>query len=145
MKEEIRYTVRIVSKTHQLFDRNTSANGLMIDNEIINNLTALVTEIRKVRGLFYERLEINDFPFDLHELSIVIASLRNKNEVVIVEDKTKPTVINPARFYDRQEWSSFSFCRTTEHDYVDQFNGITSSQLKLSCFVVRRHQFYVYK
>ncbi len=122
----------------------TATSQAAVDSAFINNLTVLVTEIRKVRGLFYERLEINNFPLDLHELSIVVASRRSRDEVLLVDDKAKPTLINTARFYDRQEWSAFSFCKTTEREFVDRYNGITNPQILLTCFVARRHQLNIF-
>ena len=59
LKEEIRHKLEIVEK---------SSNGSgHINTANINNLTVKVCEMRKVRGIFYERLELYDFPMDLQE------------------------------------------------------------------------------
>ena len=58
LKEEIRHKLEIVEKS-------SNGNGELTYN--YNNLTVKVCEMRKVRGIFYERLELYDFPMDLQE------------------------------------------------------------------------------
>ncbi len=147
VREEIRYNVRIVSKTSEIFDKAQMLKHKDTDegNIFIKNLTALVSEVRKVRGVFYERMEIFDFPIDKQELSIIMTSRLSSDQVVLVEDKAKPCLINTDRFCDGQVWRVFDFCNTTEEENYDELNETKRSQIKMTCFVVRKFQFYIYK
>ena len=58
LKEEIRHKLEIVEKANpDTGSSNTNSN--------FSNLTVKVCEMRKVRGVFYERLELYDFPMDI--------------------------------------------------------------------------------
>ena len=82
LKEEIRYKLEIVEKYNpdqppiQLQQQASKSKTPTTQNKsqpqpISNpalqsgNLTVKVSEMRKVRGVFYERLELYDFPMDI--------------------------------------------------------------------------------
>lgn len=67
----------------------------------------LITEVRKVKGFFWERLELENFPLDLQELSVTLASSRESNEIRILNDKKRLSHINldaKHTFTDQQKW-----------------------------------------
>jgi hypothetical protein len=146
--EEVRFNVRIVPKTNNLFATARMLKRTVEEkrgNRLINNLTALVTEVHKLRGVFYERMEIFDFPIDMQELSITMTSRLSTDQVVLLEDRAKPCQINPDRFCDGQVWYAFDFCNTTAEENTDELNDIQTSLIKMTCFVARKPQFYIYK
>lgn len=149
IKEEIRYNVRIVEKTsHSL--RDIKSSSLVNQNReqatsFVDSLSVLITEIRKVRGLFYEKLELNDFPIDTQELSVTLSSNKSVDEVELVEDKSKINIVNTERFYDQQQWNLFSFCEASNDECFDEMKDLTRSEIKFTSFVSRKYQFYVYK
>ncbi len=149
LKEEIRHTFRVVEKQANMFRNAKSSDQVkaraLEASSFVDNLTVLVTEIRKLRGVMYERLELYDFPVDLQELSITISSNKSADEVEIVEDMSKENFVNTSRFYDQQQWELFDFCTTEPSETYDDFKGITRSEIKFTSFVTRKYKFYVYK
>ena len=92
-KEEKKYKLEIVEKT--------DSNGNNLANNL-NNLTIKVWEMRKVKGVFYEHLELYEFPMDVQEVSITIASKLNEDQVELVENKKEACSINTEDFLDCQ-------------------------------------------
>ena len=146
VKEEIRYKFKIVEKNPNIF-KTYRINDERFKNPslFVDNITVLVTEIRRVRGVFYERLELYDFPIDMQEISIRISSYKDKKEVMLVEDESKINVVNLEKFCDGQQWHLFEFSKTSSVDIEDEFKQITRSQIAFSAYVVRKFQFYLYK
>lgn len=64
----------------------------------IDNFTVCITEKRRIEGFFYERLELNDFPIDLQELSIKLTSKKSVKEVILVENKSESSGVNKENF-----------------------------------------------
>lgn len=67
----------------------------------------VVTEVRLVKGFFWERLELQHFPIDCQELSIVLVSSLEQNELKLVSDKHKLSHIDidvKHTFTDQQKW-----------------------------------------
>ena len=95
IKEEIRHKLEIVEKegSDLLNDPNFDAKQGQYKN-VVNNLTVRVCEMRKLRGVFYERLELYDFPMDMQELSITLTSKRSMSEVIICENEKDSCSIN---------------------------------------------------
>jgi hypothetical protein len=149
VKEEVRHTVRVVEKSpNQLRDvksADIAKARTQQASSLVENLTVMVTEIRKMRGLFYERLELNDFPVDLQELSVTLSSNKPSTEVEMLEDMSKENFVNTVRFYDQQQWELFGFCTSATDEIFDDFKGITRTEVKFTSFVTRKYQFYVYK
>lgn len=146
IKEEIRYKFKIVEKNTNLFKTfKTNDERFLSPTLFVDNLTVLVTEVRRIRGVFYERLELYDFPIDMQEISVRISSNRDCSEVLLVEDESKINVVNMDKFCDGQQWELFEFSNTSTKEINDEFKQIKRSQIAFSAFVVRRFQFYFYK
>jgi hypothetical protein len=86
-------------KRHDLDLKNPSA--------FVENLTCEVTEVRKVRGVFHETMELHEFPVDRQELAVRMTSNRSIKEVVLAEDKSKDNLVDIDRFYDEGTWHLF--------------------------------------
>ena len=72
-----------------------------------NDGNHVVVEKRFVRGQFWERLELKNFPFDVQELSITLSSRLSKNEVKLVADQQRKSMVTSAAtrtFQDQQKW-----------------------------------------
>jgi hypothetical protein len=98
LKEQIRYSAKI-SKT---------------DNQIY------ICEHRDVKGLFWEKLELQHFPSDVQDLSISIASMLYDDKVVLIPDPYHSSGINREAFVDQQEWSLYEHVDTHQR-YVKEF------------------------
>jgi hypothetical protein len=98
LKEQIRYSAR-KSKD---------------DNEFY------VCEHRDVKGLFWEKLELQHFPSDVQDLSISIASMFYNDKVVLVADPHHQSGVNREVFVDQQEWLLYEHV-DIEQRYVKEF------------------------
>jgi hypothetical protein len=146
LKEEIRHKLEIVEKegSDMLNDPNFNSKDDQYKN-IINNLTVRVCEMRKLRGVFYERLELYDFPMDMQEISITLTSKRSTDEIELVENKKEPCSINTADFLDQQEWDLFDHVKTNTKIIHDPWRKYDRSGFSVTCFIVRKPGYYIYK
>lgn len=145
LKEEIRHKLEIVEKegSDMLNDPNFNSKDDQYKN-IINNLTVRVCEMRKIRGVFYERLELYDFPMDMQEISITLTSKRSTEEIDLVENKKEPCSINTADFLDQQEWDLFDHVKTNTKIIHDPWRKYDRSGFSVTCFIVRKPGYYLY-
>jgi hypothetical protein len=108
LKEEVRYKLEIIEREEKNeFEKNSnnfdySINEFSVKNPDPPELTVKVIEIRKIRGVFYERLELYDFPMDMQELSVTLTSKLSVDEVELTENKVEPCSVNTAEFLDQQ-------------------------------------------
>jgi hypothetical protein len=98
LKEQIRY----------------SAKKSKIDNQIY------ICEHRDIKGLFWEKLELQHFPSDVQELSISIGSMLYDDKVLLIADPYHPSGINREAFVDQQEWSLYEHVDTQQR-YIKEF------------------------
>lgn len=59
------------------------------------------------KGVFWERLELENFPIDVQELSISLSSRLSGNEVKLVSDPDRISYVNfdaVNTFTDQQKW-----------------------------------------
>lgn len=146
LKEEIRHRLEIVEKDgSSLLDDPgyRPTNGEF--KELINSLTVRVSEMRKLRGVFYERLELYDFPMDTQELSITLTSKRKSSEIEFVENLKDGCSINTEDFLDQQEWDLFSHVKSSERFIFDPWRKYERVGFTVSCFIARKPGYYLYK
>lgn len=111
----------------------------------LKNLTIRVTERRQLEGTFYERLEIHNFPIDQQELSVKLSTKKSTDQILIVENKSNRSYLINESFADQQQWDLFEHVQVANQNIEDTFRNYTRSQLVVSCFVVRKTGFYLYK
>ena len=112
------------------------------DENNINLFTVRVYEMRKVKGSFFENLELNDFPMDMQELSIGLASKKSVDEVELVENKADSGTISGEYFTDLQEWDLSDHVQITNKLLS---NPSHSSCFIATCFITRRSGHCLYK
>jgi hypothetical protein len=98
LKEQIRY----------------SAKKSKIDSQIY------ICEHRDIKGLFWEKLELQHFPCDVQDLSISIASMLYDDKVVLIDDPYHLSGINREAFADQQEWSLYEHVDTQQR-FIKEF------------------------
>lgn len=64
-----------------------------------------ILEYRKVKGSFFEKLELNFFPLDIQDLSIIITTFKTNKEVRLIENRHKKSIINSKITLDHHIWS----------------------------------------
>ena len=75
-----------------------------------SNGTTLVLERRIVKGKFWNKLELSNFPFDIQELGITVASEYDKNAVTLVADPVRASRMSTSvtyTFQAQQQWFVF--------------------------------------
>jgi len=95
--------------------------------EMDANGVPTVFEMRRIKGVFLENLELDDFPVDVQDLSITVATERTIDEVDFIDDLTALSSINTQTFIDMQEWSLHEHVETTRK-VTTQGLGITMDE-----------------
>lgn len=70
----------------------------------------MITETRTAKGSFWERIELQNFPLDVQELSVTFASRYKPSRVKLVADPLKISNIHPEAphtFRDQQKWKVY--------------------------------------
>lgn len=109
---------------------------------------AFIVEKRRIIGVFTEKMELQDFPFDSQDLSVVLTSDRSVDEVNLEEDNEELSTINVTNFADEQEWCLKDYVesdKTTKivNQYTDRKN-VEFPVLRVSCFATRKFMFFVW-
>ena len=123
-----------------------------------------VNEIRMVKGFFWERLELENFPLDTQELSVVVTSKFTNKEIDLITDPEHSSSIDfkaSRIFVDQQKWDLFKFVNIgnvasydmpnprdskSDQNYVIYQNKVTKIHPKYvaTCFVARKPGYYVF-
>lgn len=86
------------------------------ETERIDDKT-MVTEIRISRGSFWERMELQNFPIDIQELTITLASKCKQTEVKLISDTSRISNITTETlntFRDQQKWQLYKLVSVSE-------------------------------
>jgi hypothetical protein len=79
-----------------------------------------VCEHRDIKGLFWEKLELQHFPSDVQDLSISIASMLYNDKVILNAEPYHLSGVNREAFVDQQEWSLYEHV-DTEQRLIKEF------------------------
>lgn len=106
----------------------------------------LVVEMRTIKGSFWEKLELGEFPLDIQDLSITVTSARNNQEVIINLNcsSEKQCVINTDEFRMQQEWTLYPHINTENRTIYDIKNEYDKPALTFSSKIARRPGYYIY-
>ena len=108
LKEQIVYSAKKDKRTDQIY----------------------VCEHRNIKGLFWEKLELQHFPNDVQDLSISIASMLYDDKVILIADPERFSGVNREAFVDQQEWNLYEHVDTQQR-YVREFlcssNGLNNN------------------
>ena len=66
-----------------------------------------ITQIRHVKGVFWERLELHNFPLDIQELSVILTTKLSPYEIKLVPDPNRLSFMNleaHSTFIEQQKW-----------------------------------------
>jgi len=94
---------------------------------------AWVFERRLLKGTFAETLELMDFPFDVQDLSVIIATDKTTLEVDLVQDQDEMSAITVAPFVEQTEWDLFKHVETAKMSVVHGYSSTTKSYPTFSC------------
>lgn len=106
-----------------------------------------ITEHHKIRGVFWERMELNHFPYDVQELSLSITTPLTTNDIKFRENQHKLSGVNRTVFSDEQSWHLYEHVEITyeEHreEYSLNFNQI-HPVVVCTCHVGRKCGYYIW-
>ncbi|CAF0831072.1 unnamed protein product [Adineta steineri] len=106
-----------------------------------------ITEYHKFKGVFWERMELNHFPYDVQELSISLTTPLTQNDIHFVENKEKPSGVNRTVFSDQQSWHLYEHVEFQFEQYREEYS-INYDQLHpvlvCTCHVGRKCGYYVW-
>lgn len=100
--------------------------------------------MRKVRGIFYERLELYDFPMDIQEISITLTSKLSLEQVELVENRRDACSINTEDFLDQQEWDLYTHVNVTNKVLYDPWQKFDRSGFTVSNLLELNSLFHCY-
>ncbi|CAF0842805.1 unnamed protein product [Adineta ricciae] len=106
-----------------------------------------VTEHHKFKGVFWERMELNHFPYDVQELSISLTTPLTVNDIYFVENKQKPSGVNRTVFSDQQSWHLYEHVEFQFEQYREEYS-LNYDQihpvLVCTCHVGRKCGYYIW-
>ncbi|XP_013387103.1 uncharacterized protein LOC106156405 isoform X2 [Lingula anatina] len=107
---------------------------------------AFICENQRLKGTFVENLELNDFPFDVQDLTVTVTSERPASELNLIEDRMELHRVYKQSFIDEQEWSLYKHLES-ESKFLAEPHGDPSVKrvlLSVKCRAARRPWFFVW-
>jgi hypothetical protein len=100
---------------------------------------ATVTEHHKLKGILWERMELQHFPVDVQELSLSITTSRADTEMTFKKNLRKPSGVNRRVFTDEQEWDLFEHVDIEISEQTDEYldDGHNHPVVICSCHAAR--------
>ena len=100
---------------------------------------ATVTEHHKLKGTLWERMELQHFPVDVQDLSLLITTSRTDKEMKFVKNLQRPSGVNRRVFTDEQEWYLFEHVEIDITSQIDEYldDGHNHSVVICSCRAAR--------
>ncbi|CAM4812533.1 unnamed protein product [Rotaria magnacalcarata] len=97
----------------------------------------IVCEQQKLKGAYYETLELNNFPLDVQDLTISITSLRTTNEVLLRPHPQRPSRVNESAFLAKQQWKLFKCVNAIIDTIHDEDTNQQRSMIHVTCHAQR--------
>ena len=106
-----------------------------------------MTEHHKIRGIFWERMELNHFPYDVQELSLSLTTPLTSKDLYFSPNKQKPSGVNRTVFSDQQSWYLYEHVEFNyeqhREEYSLNFNQI-HPVVVCTCHVGRKCGYYIW-
>jgi hypothetical protein len=102
----------------------------------------LVIERRRINGMFWQLLDLKDFPSDVQNLTLTISTSKHSSEISLLHSREKYSSVNVNCFLDHQEWHLYKHVRVKEFLRESVFSSETFPSIDLTICVARRPAFY---
>jgi len=101
--------------------------------------TIMVSEIRKVSGLFHECLELESFPMDIQNLSIRIATRKSGKKVNFILMQPTLTQVTISSTLDKSMWHIHKLVKTQQENIITEysFGKLEYPSVKITCQAFR--------
>ncbi|KAK2172128.1 hypothetical protein NP493_990g00005 [Ridgeia piscesae] len=105
---------------------------------------AYMMERRRVRGVFMENLELDDFPLDVQDLTVTITTERPDTEIDIIPDENEMSGINVQTFVDQQEWKLHEHIEVSRKVMTQEYSSSNRCHpaLSVTCRAARRPGYF---
>lgn len=106
-----------------------------------------IYEFRKIKGIFYEKLELQNYPFDHQQLQLKLVSNKPSIECILVKHLYKMSNIHKENFRDSQEWKLYEFVKEDEKEMVSNaynFDSNEHSTINFFCIVKRKSGYFYF-
>lgn len=107
-----------------------------------------VNMIKRIQGMFFEKLELYHFPFDVQDLSITVTTHRPSDEVLLNVDDHNPSKVIKHASLDKHIWKLHQHVNVKLHTimndlYEDNENSHSHSAITIQCRVARKPGYFV--
>ena len=125
----------------EIYERHSS----ILPPERIGN-PPQVAQYYHIKGTFKEVLEVNNFPFDYQDLSLILTSNWHADQLTLVKDDKKDDNIHTWNFYAKQEWClrCHVITETLTLKPTEGSSGNSYPQYRVRMNVLRQYKFYIY-
>ncbi|VDM31098.1 unnamed protein product [Hydatigera taeniaeformis] len=115
-----------------------------LSTSIGQNGEVYIVERRRIKGVFLETLELNDFPLDVQDLTITVTTERPDTEVDLIPDHNEMSAINKQTFVDQQEWKLHEHVEITKRVIRQEYSRSMKSHpcLSVTCRAARRPGYF---
>ncbi|XP_063715751.1 gamma-aminobutyric acid receptor subunit pi-like isoform X4 [Symsagittifera roscoffensis] len=98
---------------------------------------------RRLKGTFFENMELMDFPNDVQDISVTFISEKPSSEVLLCPDE-ELGIIDIETFQDSQEWHLYQHVKLKHNVILSRQSQIMQSTLTATAQVSRKMKFFVY-
>lgn len=107
---------------------------------------ATIFQRRRIKGTFFEKMELMEYPFDTQDLTVMLSSERGDHEVELMSDPIEVSSINVTSFVDEQEWELHKHVHTWTRVMSSIFTNMKKRNpaIATSCRVSRRSRFFMW-
>jgi len=106
-----------------------------------------ISEYHKFKGVFWERMELNHFPYDVQELSLSITTPLTTNDIYFRQNQHKPSGVNRTVFSDQQSWHLYEHVEFQVEQHREEYS-LNYDQihpvLVCTCHVGRKCGYYIW-
>ncbi|KAK2146857.1 hypothetical protein LSH36_581g00001 [Paralvinella palmiformis] len=107
---------------------------------------AYVVQKRRIKATFFEKMELNSYPFDTQDLSLCVTTHRGEDEIEIVSDPSELSTVNTQSFVSEQEWTLHKYISSWVKMTTDVYRSTKNKHpaVYISCKASRRFNFFVW-
>jgi hypothetical protein len=138
-----------LEKSKSTSSNNKGSNVFYLDNSFESDCIEQgywIYEYKTIKGHFFEKLELDYFPLDIQDLSIVIKTNKSNREVRLVQNRDRMSMINSKITIDRHIWHLYQHIQVKRDFEKDDFDedagefvtGIKKNEIEYEHFKLKR-------
>jgi hypothetical protein len=102
-------------------------------------------EMKKIKGSFYEKLELHYYPFDVQNLTLSFMSNQCTSKCILIKHASKPNRVLTDNFRDSQEWLLYNYIGIEQDKVVDAQYSVDEGEhsiINFYCIVARKPGYF---